>query len=176
MRISLLLLSLSLLSGSAIVPGQTPGSSKPRDLSGTWISSSDPNATDVATASQLPNALLKITADGTRFALERSWSGAPIAATFVCDGRENANSYSIVVERTTCRWDPAGRGQLVIEGSIGRAEGPPTGRLRERYRIDAEGILHVERSREVFSTDRGATVTNSRYRRVLDPKPLRFWP
>lgn len=160
-----------MLAASTRVPAQTPGAAKPREpreLSGTWLSISDPNATDVATAAQLPNALLTITADGTRVALERSWSGAPIAAAFVCDGRENTNGYSIVVERTTCRWDPADGGQLVIEGSIGRAEGPPTGHLRERYRFDAEGMLLVERSREVFSTKRGPTVTNSRYRKVPD--------
>ena len=69
---------------------------------------SDPNATSVEVASTLPNALLKIAHDGVKFDLTRSWSGTAIAATFVCDGRENRNGYSIVVERTTCRWDAAG--------------------------------------------------------------------
>ena len=33
------------------------------------------------------------------------------------------------------------------------------------YRIDRDGVLHVERSREVFSLGRGAAVTTARYRK-----------
>jgi hypothetical protein len=164
-----LLLSLAML---AVAPGQSghpaalTRSGELRDLTGTWISVSDKNATDVATASQLPNALLKISAGDDKVSIERSWSGPAIPATFVCDGRENSNGYSIVVERTTCRWDASEAGRLIIEGSIGRANGTVTGRLRERYWVDAGDGLTVERSREVFSLKRGPTITTSRYRRV----------
>ena len=164
-----LMLALSMMLGSIDARAQTASATSPAtpNLSGTWLSVSDPNATDVATASSLPNALLTITHDGTRFDLQRSWSNAPIAARFVCDGKHpNTNGYSIVVERTTCRWDPEGGGALVIEGSIGRADGEATGKMRERYRLDKDGILHVERSREVFSLNRPPTVTTSRYRKV----------
>ncbi len=162
-RLAVLLMPILVSAQAAPAPTR----SSMRDLSGTWLSISDKNATDVVTASQLPNALLTITAGDGHVSLERSWSGDPIKAAYVCDGRrENSNGYSIVVERTTCRWDPEGSGALVIEGSIGRAEGPATGRLRERYRLDADGVLHVERSREVFSLNRGPAVTTSRYRRV----------
>lgn len=158
-----LLLAGIVLLGSATARAQS--TARP-DLSGTWISITDANAIDVATASRLPNALLTIAHDGMKFDLQRSWSNAPITAKFVCDGRENRNGYSIVVERTTCRWDPADGGQLVIEGSIGRAEGEPSGKLRERYRLDKDGILLVERSREVFSLGTGPRVTTARYRKV----------
>lgn len=163
-----LLAVLAILLGSTGAVAQPAATPMP-DFSGTWISITDPNATDVATASGLPNALLTIVHKGERFDLERSWSNAPITATFICDGRhENSNGYSIVVERTTCRWDPAEGGHLVIEGSIGRSEGPATGRLRNRYRIDADGILHVEQSREVFSVGGAPRVTTSRYRKVAE--------
>lgn len=148
------------------------------DLTGTWLSLSDPNAVDIATASTLPNALLTIRherrADGDRIHLERSWSAAPIAATFVCDGRENTNGYSLVVERTTCQWEGPGHGTLVIAGTIGRQEpGPPRGALTQRYRVDEDGILVVERTRELFSqqvTPPGPRTTTQRYRKVT-PAP-----
>jgi DNA-binding PadR family transcriptional regulator len=157
---------LVLLAVLPLAAGAAAQSSAMPDLSGTWISISDPNATDAATAANLPNALLTIVHRGERFDLQRSWTNAPIKASFVCDGRtENTNGYSVVVERTTCRWDPAER-QLVIEGSIGRADGPPTGRMRSRYRLDAGGVLHVEGTREVFSLQAPPRVTTSRYRKI----------
>jgi PadR family transcriptional regulator PadR len=164
----LLLMASVLLAGPVAVRAQTAAaSSVPANFSGTWLSVSDPNATDVATASKLPNALLTITHDGARFDLQRSWSNAPITAKFICDGKHpNVNGYSIVVERTTCRWDSEDGGTLVIEGSIGRADGEATGKMRERYRLDKDGVLHVERSREVFSLNRPPTVTTGRYRKV----------
>jgi DNA-binding PadR family transcriptional regulator len=157
-------IAIALLMGSAAAAQSS--SAAPPNFSGTWISISDANAVDVATASRLPNALLTIVHDGVRFDLQRSWTDAPISAKFICDGRENRNGYSVVVERTTCRWDPADGGRLVIEGSIGRAEGSPTGRMLERYRIAADGLLHVERTREVFSLQAPPRVTNARYRKV----------
>ena len=156
-------IAIAFLMGSAAAAQSPPA--RP-NFSGTWISISDANAVDVATASRLPNALLTIVHDGVRFDLQRSWTDAPINAKFICDGRENLNGYSIVVERTTCRWDPADGGRLVIEGSIGRAEGSPTGRMLERYWIAADGLLYVERTREVFSLQAPPRMTNARYRKV----------
>jgi hypothetical protein len=153
-----------LLAGFTTLSAQT----RP-NLTGTWLNLSDPNATDVKTASNLPNALLTIVHAGDRFDLERSWSNAPIKEAHVCNGQENKNGYSSVVERTTCRWDAAGGGTLIIEGTIGRADGEVVGRLRQTYRLDADGVLLVERMREITAgpvTPTGPRTYTQRYRKV----------
>jgi PadR family transcriptional regulator PadR len=140
----------------------------PGNLSGTWLNLDDRNATDVTTASTLPNALLTIVHDGEHFNLTRSWSDAPITETYICDGRQNANGYSIVVERTTCRWDAATR-TLAVEGTIGRQDGTVTGRMHYRYVLNDEGRLVVERTRDVDAVRAmGAPIASStqHYRRV----------
>lgn len=162
-----LVLASLLFWGSATVAAQKPPASTMPNLSGTWISISDANATDVATAARLPYALLKIAHDGARLDIERSWTNAPITARFVCDGaRENRNGYSTVVERTTCRWDPADGGQFVIEGTLGSPDGEIAGRMRERYRLDTDGTLRVERTREAFVLKAEPRTTTARYRKV----------
>jgi hypothetical protein len=72
----------------------------------------------------------------------------------VCDGRENRNGYSSVTERTKCRWEPADGGTLVIEGTIGREDGTTVGTLRQRYHVNKDGLLIVERTRELTSDTR----------------------
>jgi len=142
------------------------------NLTGTWLNLSDPNATDVNVAATLPNALLIITHTGNRFDLSRSWTKAPIKEAHVCDGRENKNDYSAVVERTKCRWEPSNGGTLVIEGTIGREDGSTVGTLRQRYHLDKEGLLIVERTRDITNssvTSSGARTYTQQYRKVPPP-------
>ncbi|HET9369441.1 MAG TPA: PadR family transcriptional regulator [Vicinamibacterales bacterium] len=160
----------SLLLAAAICVGGVRAQSPPPTLSGTWLNLDDRNAVDVKTAAALPNALLTIVHDSDRFALTRSWSNGPIKESHVCDGRENANGYSIVVERTRCRWDAAAR-SLVIEGTIGREDGTVTGTMKYRYALDDEGRLVVERTRIVHALAEVANAPRSytqRYRRVAE--------
>jgi hypothetical protein len=111
--------------------------------------------------------LLTIVHAGDRFELTRSWSKAPIKETHVCDGRQNANGYSIVVERTTCRWNAEAR-VLLIEGTIGREDGTVTGTMRYRYALDGEGRMVVERTRVVTGVVNASPSMTHRYRRVTD--------
>lgn len=160
----LVLLLCMLLTGHGAVSAQT----KP-DFSGTWLNMSDPNATDVNVAANLPNALLTITHRGATFDLTRSWSNAPIKEMHVCDGRENKNAYRSVVERSKCRWDDAGGGTLVIEGTIGREDGTVDGTFWQKYSLDVGGVLVVERMRSVTSVvarGREATPYTQRYRKT----------
>jgi hypothetical protein len=147
----------------------TAGSPVAATLSGTWLNIDDANATDMTTAASLPNALLAIVHVGDRFDLTRSWSNAPIKESHVCDGRVNVNGYSSTVERTTCRWDPATR-TLIVEGTIGRADGTTVGTMRYRYALDAEGRLAVERSRNITTPPIDSRPLTHRYRRVADAK------
>jgi PadR family transcriptional regulator PadR len=151
------------LAGFTTVSAQT----RP-NLTGTWLNLSDPNATDVKVGSTLPNAVLTITHEGDRFHLVRSWSRAPITETHICDGRENTNRYSVVVERTKCRWEPADGGTLVIEGTIGQESGAMSGTLTQRYHLDKDGVLIVHRVRTLTwptGEPRGPNYTE-RYRKV----------
>lgn len=144
-RVLSLMLCL-LMAGHAAISAQT----RP-DFTGTWLNLSDPNATDVKVAANLPNALLTITHRGAAFDLTRSWSNAPIKEAHVCDGRENKNGYSSVVERSKCRWDDAAGGTLIIEGTIGREDGTVAGTFVNKYSLDKDGVLVVERLRVVTS-------------------------
>lgn len=162
-RVLGLLLCL-VLTGHAAVSAQT----RP-DFTGTWLNLSDPNATDVKVAANLPNALLHITHRGAAFDLSRSWSNAPIKEAHVCDGRENKNGYSTVVERSKCHWEDADGGTLVIEGTIGREDGEVAGTFRNKYSLDKEGVLIVERLRVVTSVvvrGQEAKPYTQRYRNV----------
>ncbi len=153
------------------------GTSGRPDLSGLWLNQSDPNATDTTVAANLPNALLTIDHKGDTFTLTRSWSNGPIHERHVCDGRENKNGYSIVVERTKCRWEPARGGTLIIAGTIGREDGTVVGTLEQRYWIDGQGLLNVERSRVVDRLATGASPSTpqagrpltQQYRKVARP-------
>jgi PadR family transcriptional regulator, regulatory protein PadR len=136
------------------------------NLTGVWINLSDPNATDEKTASNLPNALLTIKHDGSRFDLTRSWSNAPIVESHVCDGRTNKNGYSIVVERTTCRWDTTQGGTLIIEGTIGREDGEVVGTLKQRYWLDDKGVMQVERMRNVTGVTPAPRTYTQQYRKL----------
>ncbi len=163
-RVLLWLLAVGL--SAATLSAQAPAR---LNFTGTWLTTTDPNATDVSTASHLPNALLRITHDGDRFDPDRSWSNEFIKERHVCDGRKNTNGYSSVVEVTTCHWDPALGGTVVIEGSLGLAGAPSTGTLRQRYWIAADGLLHVERMRDVkiaSVTTNGPKTLEQIYRRV----------
>lgn len=155
------LLLCMLIAGYAGVAAQT----RP-DFSGTWLNLSDPNATDVKVAANLPNALLTITHKGNRFDLSRSWSNAPITEAHVCDGRENKNGYSIVVERSKCRWDDVNGGTLIIEGTIGREDGTVNGTFVNKYSLDKEGVLVVERMRQVGGVSPAGKPYTQRYRKM----------
>ena len=87
----------------------------------------------------------------------------------MCDGRENINGYSIAVERTTCRWDSVTR-TLVIEGTIGRANGSTTGTMRYRFALDNQDRLVVERTRIVYAVNPPPGMSKQSYRRVSDAK------
>lgn len=153
---------ITLCLSGALASAQTTPVTRP-NFSGTWLSVSDPNATSAEVAATLPNALLIIGHDGDRFDLSRSWTREAIKEKHVCDGRENVNGYSTVVERTTCRWDAAA---LVIEGTIGAATGPPAGSLRQHYSIDKDGLLVVERVRKVTQIQGSGKPQTQRYRKL----------
>lgn len=155
------LLLCMLMAGYAGVAAQT----RP-DFSGTWLNLSDPNATDVKVAANLPNALLTITHKGAAFDLTRSWSNAPIKEAHVCDGRENKNGYSRVVERSKCRWEDTDGGTLVIDGTIGREDGTVVGTFRNTYKLDKDGVLVVERMRQVDGVAGSGKPYTQRYRKM----------